>query len=161
MMIVLEPGGAVDISPFDPDSLIYLPVAAPPAIATVAKPYLTLVPPAAERMMTAIGGLLNGKTCPPASGGDTVPVAPGDQEPNIAKNLLPHIAGAYFTGQQHADGIAHPAGTCMMNVSFYTPSGVPKGVSAFCVVCRYAIVDMVNPDKHWENDLDYDGWFPL
>ncbi len=161
MMLVLEAGGAVDISPFDPDSLIYLPVPAPPAIATAAKPYLTLVPPAAERMMTAIGGLLNGKTCPPASAGDTVPVAPGDQDPKVAKVLLPHVAGAYFTGGQYADGITHPAGMCMMKNSRYSPSGMPKGVSAFCVVCRYAIVDLVNPDKHWENDLDYDGWFPL
>ena len=161
MMLVLEPDGAVDISPFDPDSLIYLPVPAPAAIATAAKPYLTLVPPAAERMMTAIGGLLNGKTCPPASAGDTAPVAPGDQDPKVAKALLPLIAGAYFTGGQYADGIAHPAGMCMMKNSSYTPSGVPKGVSAFCVVCRYALVDRVDPDKHWENDLDYDGWFPL
>ena len=161
MMLVLEPSGAVNIAPFDPDSLIYLPVPAPAAIATAAKPYLTLVPPAAERMMTAIGGLLNGKTCPPASAGDTSPVAPGDQDPKVAKVLLPHIAGAYFTGAQYADGIAHPAGMCMMKNSTYTPSGRPKGVSALCVVCRYAIVDLVDPDKHWQNDLDYDGWFPL
>ena len=90
MMLVLEAEGAVDVGPFDADSLIYLPVAAPPDLVAAGRPYLTLVSPAAERIMSDIGGLMNGKSCPPASARDTVPLKK-DPLGKVADALLPHL----------------------------------------------------------------------
>jgi hypothetical protein len=30
-----------------------------------------------------------------------------------------------------------------------------------CAVCRYVMVDLVNPSKHFEIDRDYDDIYPL
>ncbi len=49
----------------------------------------------------------------------------------------------------------------MMSTSTCTPSGVPAGMSALCPVCRYVLVEQINPEQHWWNDRDYDKWFPL
>ena len=160
MMLVLEAEGAVDVGPFDADSLIYLPVPAPPDLVAAGRPYLTLVSPAAERIMSDIGGLMNGKSCPPASARDTVPLKK-DPLGKVADVLLPHLVGAYFTGRQYAEGIAHPAGMCTMKDSRYVDWGAPQGVSSLCGVCRYVLVDQIDPERHWENDRDYDKWFPL
>ena len=31
----------------------------------------------------------------------------------------------------------------------------------FCAVCRYVMVDFVDPSKHFQIDLDYDDIYPL
>ena len=109
--------------------------------------------------MAKIGGTLDGKTCTPPAGGT------GYRWRRIltARSAIwsSVIVGAYFSGGQYARGIAHPAGQCSMKNSCYTPFGVPEGVSALCQVCRYALVDHIDPEKHWQNDLDYDMRLPL
>jgi hypothetical protein len=160
MTLVLKPDGPVDISPFDEGSLVYIPVPAPENIRSVDRPYLTLVPPAAERIMREIGGPMNGKDCDP----DMLPVdVPVKKDPagTTPDNILTHLVGVYFGGDRHVCGILHPVGGCLMRTSESSPEGTPIGVSAFCPVCRYVLVDYVDPEQHWANDLDYNSWFPL
>jgi hypothetical protein len=33
--------------------------------------------------------------------------------------------------------------------------------STFCPVCRYVLVDLIDPTRHFEIDLDYDDIYPL
>jgi hypothetical protein len=35
------------------------------------------------------------------------------------------------------------------------------GSIEFCAVCRYIMVDFVDPFRHFEIDLDYDAIYPL
>ncbi len=160
MTIVLKADGAVDVAPFGPDSIVYIPVPAPDAIRTPQRPYLTLVPPAAERILAKIGGPLNGKVCATA---DVAAGAPIEKDPTgkTPDNILTHLVGVYFGGDRFDCGITHPVAACLMRTSESSPEGTPAGVSALCPVCRYALVDFVNPDQHWANDRDYDLWFPF
>jgi hypothetical protein len=27
----------------------------------------------------------------------------------------------------------------------------------FCAACRFALVDRIDPEQHWRNDLEYEG----
>jgi hypothetical protein len=160
--VVLKTDPGVDIGgPFGIGSLIYLPVPAPHDIRTAARPYLTLIPPAAERIMVDIGGTMSGKVCDVTTAGDATSPAGNDPAGLVSAVVLPQLVGAYFGGHQYACGVAHPAGMCMMNNSTYTASGNLAGMSSLCPVCRYVLVDQVDPEKHFLNDLDYAKWFPL
>ena len=122
-------------------------------------PILTLVSPAAERIMAAIGGPMNGKDCnaadPALADGVQVPRLPIDQLSTFAPlSTMTTIVGVYHGGAQMGCDAMHPAGSCFMRTG-------ADGITVFCQVCRYAFVDRIDPEKHWENDLDYDEWFPL
>jgi hypothetical protein len=83
---------------------------------------------------------------------------PDVQPPNLDNIDLPgidwcfknktRIIGLYEGGAQRARDIFHPAGNCMMRDDH-------DEAAEFCHVCRYVIVDMVDPSKHFEIDLDY------
>jgi hypothetical protein len=63
------------------------------------------------------------------------------------------VVGLYAGGDQHACGIFHPAGDCMMRRS-------KTGATGFCAVCRFVLVDTIDPDKHWWIDREYDSIYP-
>ncbi len=67
----------------------------------------------------------------------------------------PSIVGLYGGGATYASGIYHPAGAaCMMRQA--RDEDAP-----FCAVCRYILVDTINPFHHFTIDLDYDDIYPL
>jgi hypothetical protein len=68
--------------------------------------------------------------------------------------VQPKIVGLYGGGAQYASGIYHPAGLCVMRDEHTTST-------VFCAVCRYIMVDYVDPFKHFEIDRDYDDIYPL
>jgi len=69
--------------------------------------------------------------------------------------VKPSIVGLYGGGAQYASDIFHPAGgNCMMRDDHV--DGSP-----FCPVCRYIMVDMIDPTRHFSIDLDYDDIYPL
>jgi hypothetical protein len=68
--------------------------------------------------------------------------------------VQPKIVGLYGGGAQYASGIYHPAGLCVMRNSHVE-------TTEFCAVCRYIMVDYVDPFKHFEIDRDYDDIYPL
>jgi IgA Peptidase M64 len=63
------------------------------------------------------------------------------------------VVGLYEGGSQSGCGIFHPAGTCMMRNSH-------ADKATFCAVCKFVMVDMINPVVHVDIDLDYDKSYP-
>jgi len=59
----------------------------------------------------------------------------------------------YYGGSLYACGILHPTGHCMMRNS-------GDDSERFCPVCRYALVDRIDPDQHWWIDRDYEKQYP-
>jgi hypothetical protein len=113
----------------------------------------------AERIMTRIGGSMTGTACDITKqvsdrGGLTqVPALPTDTSINVPAKDLPQLVGAYFGGH-FACGVLHPTGQCMMCDSF-------DDAAQFCQVCRYALVEQIDPEQHWAIDLEYEKKYRL
>jgi hypothetical protein len=64
------------------------------------------------------------------------------------------IVGLFEGGQRYHCGVFHPTGACVMR-SHPTGSHIP-----FCPVCRYLMVDRVDPTKHGLIDREYARIYP-
>jgi hypothetical protein len=64
------------------------------------------------------------------------------------------IVGLYEGGRLSNRGIFHPTGSCMMRSDHLDSI-------EFCAVCRYIMVEFINPFRHFEIDRDYDDIYPL
>jgi hypothetical protein len=60
------------------------------------------------------------------------------------------ITGLWERGRGYDCEIYHPTGACLMNVFTYDVAGVKS--FQFCWVCRYALVDAIDPTKHGDVD---------
>ena len=158
--------GASMLATFGEGSLIFLPVQAPHDVVPP-RPYLSLIPPAAERILRSTSGAMTAAVCDPHAGGISVHAPKPDPDGKLTPNLRPHVVGAYFGGARYTCGVLRPTGMCMMRDHTLEPKQydkelkAPQGVSKFCVVCRYVMVDFVDPHQHWRLDNDYATWFPL
>jgi len=132
----------VDVDPYGAGSLLYVPILVPPPEGGILHPYYTLVPPAAERTMAAIGGPLTGLKDDPSG--------------KVEKKDLLDLIGVYQGGAQHATGALHPAGRCMMN-----DEDEGQGSVTFCRACRYILIEHIDPERHWLVDRDYNQIYPL
>jgi hypothetical protein len=65
----------------------------------------------------------------------------------------PELIGLYDGGAEYHCGIYHPSGRCIMRSD--------RSLGTFCHVCRYVIVDVLDPTKHGEMDAAYDAFYPL
>ena len=63
------------------------------------------------------------------------------------------LIGIYEGGGEHDCGVLRPAGRCKMRDSNDTT--IP-----YCSVCRYLIVDRINPSKHGDLDAIYASQYP-
>jgi hypothetical protein len=155
MTLVLEAAGAVDVSPFVEGCVIYSPYPAPITIRTPTHPYLTLVSPAAERIMKAIGGTMTGVACDAAAQAalhaSTQIPAGKDPDGKVADTDLPDVVGVFFGGGLYGCGLVHPTGRCMMR-----DQDEGLGTVHFCPVCRYILVEEIDPQQHWFIDREYD-----
>ena len=147
--------GTPDVDPFFPNGILYMPV---PGLSSGT--FHRLVSPAAARIMqVAIKGTMTGKICKTAEQADDdgdftqVPVA-SDPVGRVSAKDLPGLVGAYFGGKQYACGIVHPAGQCMMRNSH-------DASTRFCPVCRYVLVEQIDPTRHALVDRDYAKHYPL
>lgn len=146
--------------------VMYLPVPAPQTVVP-ARPYLTLIPPAAERILRSTGLAMTGKVCDLHANGRTVHAPVADPEGKLTPNILPHVVGAYFGGKRHTCGVLRPTAMCMMRDHTLEPEEykkdmkAPQGVSKFCVVCSYVMIEYADPDQHWRLDRDYATWYPF
>jgi hypothetical protein len=66
------------------------------------------------------------------------------------------LTGLFEAGMQFDCGIYHPTGACAMNVIEVQPGSSYQ----FCWVCRYAMVDFIDPAMHGLIDRDYDYRYP-
>ncbi len=75
---------------------------------------------------------------------------------NIPASLadMTRIVGLYAGGALSSCGIFHPTGQCMMRQDH-------EAHAEFCAVCRYIMVDMINPALHPDIDAFYDVIYPL
>jgi hypothetical protein len=150
---------------FGAGSLLFQPVPAPPDV-DPPRSYLSLIPPAAERILRQTGGAMTGTACDVKAFGSATQVPVEDPAGRLRSHVRPHLVGAYFGGATYACGVLHPAGMCLMRDDKADPTltgelKVPQGVSKVCVVCRYVMVDFVDPHQHWRLDKDYAEWFPF
>lgn len=67
------------------------------------------------------------------------------------------IVGLYANGLEYSCGIFHPTGKCIMRKE-YTQDR--KETLSFCPVCRYALVDQIDPIQHKMIERDYNGRYP-
>jgi hypothetical protein len=63
------------------------------------------------------------------------------------------VVGLYTGGRKYDCGIYHPAGNCIMRNS-------NENAKEFCAVCRYLLVDIINPFHHFSLDLEYEKRYP-
>ncbi len=68
------------------------------------------------------------------------------------------LVGLYEGGATFSCGTFHPTGTCLMRqIEIATVSGT---LYQFCTVCRYALVDLLDPRQHGVIDRDYAPRYP-
>jgi hypothetical protein len=64
--------------------------------------------------------------------------------------------GIYENAATHNCGIFRPTGTCiMLRKSFLDPKTSSLNLYDFCLVCRYSMIDMVDPTLHGEVERDF------
>jgi hypothetical protein len=92
--------------------------------------------------------------------GEQIPVFVPDTNPagvQLAPTLAAadrvRIVGLYPGGATHHLGVFHPTGHCMMRSD-------KNPVQEFCAVCRYLLVETIDPSLHDVVDLEYDRFYP-
>ena len=63
------------------------------------------------------------------------------------------IVGLFTGGKTFHCGVYHPTGSCIMRNS-------NSNGKEFCAVCRYLLVDIIDPNKHFSLDLEYQEIYP-
>jgi hypothetical protein len=135
-------------------SILYIPTPAPDSVRSAAYPYAEMVAKNIQDSITSRNRPLT-----------AVPCVRDDREvqkPDLTGVSLPgilcfkhktQIVGLYSGGRQWACGIFHPTGLCVMRDH-------DDADTEFCAVCRYVIVDFVDPLRHFEIDRDYAEIYP-
>ncbi len=155
--LAVEPAtaGAVDADDlkrrFGKACIVYVPTSAPAAVRTPDYPYAEMVGLNIKNFMTAQKrGLTD--PCPAdfsSPGSADLHDFPGPSPTSNPQQLV----GLFEGGLQFTCGVFHPTGACMMNHH-------SEDSAAFCPVCRYVIVDMIDPFYHWDIDRDYAEIYP-
>jgi hypothetical protein len=157
---VRDVGGGLVPAVFPAGSIVYLPVTGAPPAAAVQP----LIAPIISAHITTTGLPLN------VAAGTPLPrICEADdnviQRPRNLPAMLPPgrprypawIVGAYEGGMEYHCGVLHPSGACMMR-ALVVPGR--RAVYNFCPVCRYILVDAIDPSKHGGIDADYARQYP-
>jgi hypothetical protein len=167
----------LNVPTFPGGSLLYAPHLDPAAV----KP-LTLVHDKVRDHITATGQPLNApagaapnRDCSESGG------APDVQQPTnwppgltVPKGAFrAWVVGAHEGGAQYKCGVYHPAGACLMRADIYREFALVFHIKAntvestylkyaitLCAVCRYALVDLLDPTQHGRVDAWYDTRYP-
>jgi hypothetical protein len=95
------------------------------------------------------------KTEPPDEGNTPARnFGPGNAPKKPTESAM--LTGLFEGGMQFDCGIYHPTGACAMNVIEVQPGSSYQ----FCWVCRYAMVDFIDPAMHGLIDRNYDYRYP-
>jgi hypothetical protein len=142
------------IATFQPGSIVYAPRPAPPgAIDGATYPYAELIAKNVRDFITTNGAPVGRSR---AGLHPSIPEVPNFETlalpPEIASKLHPRIVALYEGGSGNSVGLFHPAGLCMMLSQ--------DDASAFCHVCKYVLVDAIDPSAHFFLDPEYDELYP-
>jgi hypothetical protein len=144
------------LSDFTPGSVVFLPTPAPASVKSATYPYAEMVALNVKNAITNQKRPLTKYPCANEIGPDVVtPDLTGISLPGVlCFKHKPEIVGLYENGARFTCAIYHPAGTCMMRQNH-------DEHAQFCAVCRYIMVDFINPFRHFWIDLDYGEIYPL
>jgi hypothetical protein len=156
---------AADLQAFAPGSLLYTPKPAPASVLSAAYPFAEMVAKNVKDAITANKKPLTPVPCVYVYATRNDPQSPildndhGQRTPvaNVVAGLgdQTRIVGLYVSGgTQFSCAIFHPTGHCMMRQDH-------EEHAEFCAVCRYIMVDFINPIFHPDTDADYDKIYPL
>jgi hypothetical protein len=150
-------GAIADVFAFGARDVLYTPVEAP---ASVIHPGYRFAEMLAKNVKDHFNGHHLPLTAAPCNPNVIdkkvqIPILDGVQNLSISGINLPDIIGVYHGGSHVPCGIFHPAGTCMMR------GDDEYDTLHFCAVCRYVLVDIINPYKHFQNDRAYAKIYPL
>lgn len=77
------------------------------------------------------------------------------------KKYYTWIVGLYDGGKQFNCGVYHPTGTCLMRRLTRAYLGDTRNaIYAFCPVCRYILIDNLDPRMHGVADRAYQTIWP-
>ena len=150
-------GAIADVFAFGEGDTLYAPVPAPASVVTPAYPFAEIIAKNVKDHFNGHHVPLMSAPCDPTkkSGGTLIPDVSLILNLAIGGKDLPTIVGVYHGGSHLPCGVFHPAGTCMMR------GDGEFDALTFCAVCRYTLVDVINPFKHFQNDRKYARIYPL
>jgi hypothetical protein len=158
------PPGAITPADWPAGSVLIRPVRGAATAADPNGPDLTLVAPIISDHLSASSLPLNQKPPPPAPA-CAVDTSTVQSALNLPAGLpvgrpkfKAQIVGLYDGGARYHCGVFHPSGACVMR-ALQVP-GVATTTYLFCPVCRYFLVDRLDPTKHGVIDLDYRKRYP-
>jgi hypothetical protein len=148
-----------DIKQFIKGSILYKPVEARPSVKSPTYRFSELLP---KNVLSAI----NLKKIPLTGSPSKYSIAKDQilipeyantiQFPKIwctgKKNM---IVGIFSGGKGFHTGIFHPTGHCMMRAFNHNKA------AKFCPVCKYILVDIIDPTKHGEIDNEIEALYPI
>ena len=144
------------LSRFTAGSIVLVPTPAPASVKSAAYPYAEMVALNVKNAITSQNRPLTPVPCSNTIGpSEVAPDLSGISLPGLLcfKNK-PRIVGLYENGARYTCGIYHPTGTCMMRQDH-------EEHAEFCAVCRYILVEFINPFRHFQIDQDYAEVYPL
>lgn len=147
-----------DAAEFPEGSIVYLPVKARDSVFNATTyPYSELIAKNIKDHITARNRALNidpdrAEMCVHDPNDIQNPVKLTVDLPFCYKNKN-RIVGLFTGGRGFDCGVYHPTGSCIMRNS-------DDDGKEFCAVCRYILVDIIDPYKHFLIDRDYEEIYP-
>jgi len=157
-----DPADFPAVAPFE--SIVFVPVPAPPDAAAAHEPWADLVPLVVRQHITRTGLPLDrsaGMKCADLQAG--YDYDPRQQILNVPTKVkaarLYQWVGVFDGGARYTCGMMHAAPICAMNHSIqrYDEPGksTEHRIAPFCPVCSYVLVDAIDPNLHGEIDKLY------
>jgi hypothetical protein len=169
--LTLRPGGDLTTNPalymsgFNPGSVLFVAARAPAAGGALGDALL-LVAKDVEARITSSEGPLNADPQQPTAACGNRPHSnyPSNLSESLRKKVAfsDQIVGVYDGGAGFDCDAFHPAGECTMqdvSDSLGIP-GLTGTVNSLCHVCRYALVDEIDPTQHGPIDKLYRRSYP-
>ena len=159
-LLVRSTTTAISAQRYPSGSLIYIPKPAPASVLSVAYPYAEMVAKNVKDAITTNRKPLTVIPCVLDQNDTQTPILDNTEGRTPVANIpasladMTRIVGLYAGGALSSCGIFHPTGQCMMRQDH-------EAHAEFCAVCRYIMVDFINPAFHPDIDAFYDVIYPL
>ena len=131
--------------------IVYKPMEAPASVATATYKYAEIISKKVLDYLVLQPNAFN--ALPDSANGNAITEIIDDsseQSTSIPRDLVPFsftqkkkIVGLYSGGHLYHGEIYHPTGKCFMRSEYHD-----ERLDSFCCVCRYILVDMIDPSKH-------------